>query len=153
MSTLLDTNILTRSAHPGDPMYQTAADAVDELRREGELLYLVPQNFYEFWAVATRPKAQNGLGFTPVQARVELTRVKGLFRVLNETPPVFAQWEQLVALHQVKGKNAHDAHLVAAMLVHGVGRILTFNVADFRRFPNITVLDPHQVVASRPPTP
>jgi predicted nucleic acid-binding protein len=153
MSTLLDTNILTRLANTGDPLYRIAVDAVVELRRQGEVLCLVPQNYYEFWAVATRPTTQNGLGLTSAQAQAEAARVKGLFRVQAETPAVFAQWEQLVAQHQVLGKNAHDAHLVAAMMVHGVGRILTFNVADFRRFPNVTVLDPQQIVASISPTP
>lgn len=33
-----------------------------------------------------------------------------------------------------RGKQVHDANLVATMLVHGVTRLLTFNAADFRRF-------------------
>jgi hypothetical protein len=28
----------------------------------------------------------------------------------------------------------HDANIVATMLVHGVGRLLTYNVDDFTRF-------------------
>ena len=32
------------------------------------------------------------------------------------------------------GKQVHDANIVATMLAHGVGRLLTFNVADFQRF-------------------
>ena len=153
MSTLLDTNILTRAARPGDPMHGAAVDAIDELRRQREILCLVPQNHYEFWAVATRPSAHNGLGMAPPQAQSELTRLKALFTLLDETPAVFRQWEQLVTQYQVSGKNAHDAHLVAAMMVHGVGRILTFNVADFQRYQSITALDPQLVVVSKPPTP
>jgi hypothetical protein len=44
--------------------------------------------------------------------------------------------------HGVCGKKAHDTRLVAAMLVHGVKHILTFNVGDFARYPNVVVLDP-----------
>jgi hypothetical protein len=43
--------------------------------------------------------------------------------------------------HGVIGSQVYDARLVAAMTVHGVGRILTFNVADFSRYP-IEILDP-----------
>src|SRR5713226_2377659 len=107
MSTLVDTNILTRSIHKADPMHQLAIDAVDGLRQKGEQLCVVPQNLYEFWVVCTRPTAQNGLGLTPGQAQVELSHLKGLFTFLDETPAVFPRWEQLVTQYQVSGKNAH----------------------------------------------
>jgi predicted nucleic acid-binding protein len=153
MSTLLDTNLLTRFAQPTHPMHRTALDAAAALRRRGEVLCLVPQNLYEFWVVAARPAAQNGLGMTPAQAQSEASRLKAFFSLLDETPGVFPQWEQLVTLNQVRGKNAHDAHLVAAMIVHRISQILTFNVSDFQRYQGITVLDPQQVVASAPPLP
>jgi len=110
----------------------------------------VPQNFYEFWVVATRPTSQNGLGFAPAQAQAELARLKAVFIFIDDTPAVFPQWERLVVQHQVSGKNAHDARLVAAMLVHGISQILTFNISDFRRYQSIIVLDPTQIVASQP---
>ena len=46
--------------------------------------------------------------------------------------------------HGVIGNQVYDARLVAAMMVHGVGRILTFNAADFTRYP-IEILDPAAV--------
>ena len=36
--------------------------------------------------------------------------------------------------HGVVGSKVHDARLVAAMNVHGVRRILTFNTDDFTRY-------------------
>jgi hypothetical protein len=39
------------------------------------------------------------------------------------------------------------------MLVHDVARMLTFNTADFQRYPDIAALDPQQVLASLSPTP
>jgi predicted nucleic acid-binding protein len=108
---------------------------------------------YEFWVVATRPVAQNGLGLSASQAQAELTRLRGFCTLLDDTPAILPQWERLVAQHQVLGKNAHDARLVAAMLVHGVPRLLTFNAADFQRFSGITVMTPQQLLAPAPPTP
>jgi len=153
MSILVDTNILARLAQPTHSMHSAATNAGDELRRQGEVLCLVPQNFYEFWVVATRPTGQNGLGFTPTQAQSELARLKRVFIFLDDTPAILPHWERLVVQHQVSGKSAHDARLVAAMMIHGIGQLLTFNVSDFQRYPNITVLDPTQIAASQPPIP
>jgi predicted nucleic acid-binding protein len=153
MSVLLDTNILTRAAQPGHSMHSAAVGAVAALRRQGEVLCLVPQNLYEFWVVCTRPLAQNGLGLSPAEAEAEITRLKGLFVLLDETPGVYPQWERLVVRHQVSGKNAHDARLVAALLVHGLSRLLTFNVSDFARYPGVAVLEPSQVLAAPPSRP
>ncbi len=76
-----------------------------------------------------------------------------MYPLLDDTAAVLPQWEQLVSRHQVVGKNAPDARLVAARLVHGVGRRLTFNPADFQRFPGITVVTPQEVLASQTPGP
>lgn len=150
MNTLLDTNVLARTVQLSHPMHQLAADALAELRRQGDVLCLVPQNIYELWAVCTRPVAQNGLGMSLAQTQTELARIKTLFTILDDTPAIFPHWEQLVIQYQVQGKNAHDARLVAAMIVHGLSRILTFNVGDFQRYQTITVLEPHKVVSGTP---
>jgi hypothetical protein len=39
----------------------------------------------------------------------------------------------------------HDTRLVAAMRVYRVTHLLTFNVADFGRFPGITTVHPQSV--------
>jgi predicted nucleic acid-binding protein len=148
MTTLLDTNILTRAAQPHHPMHQPAVDAVATLRQGGEILYLVPQNLYEFWVVATRPPGENGLGLDVAQAQTELNQLKAMFHILDETPTILPEWERLVGHYQVKGKNGHDARLVAAMIIHGIERLLTFNVADFRRYREITVISPESMLAS-----
>ena len=51
----------------------------------------------------------------------------------------------LVVNHQVVGKQAHDTRLVAAMLAHGLTDLLTFDVRDFKRFTEITVVNPQDI--------
>lgn len=67
--------------------------------------------------------------------------------MLAETPDIYSVWESLVIQHRVSGKTTHDARLVAAMKVHGVTAILTFNAADFARYPGIDVVHPADAVA------
>jgi predicted nucleic acid-binding protein len=146
MTVLFDTNIFTRAAQPGHPLHQQAIQAGDILKSRGETLAIVPQVLYEFWVVATRPPGENGLGLTTAEARSELARIKRLFLLLPETPAIRPVWEELVAAHDVKGRSAHDARIVASMNVHNVSHVLTFNGPDFARFPAITVLSPEAVV-------
>jgi predicted nucleic acid-binding protein len=142
----VDTNILSRLAEPGHPMHQPALDAVKRLVSEGHTLHIVPQNLYEFWVVCTRPTAVNGLGKTAAEAAVELASLKALFVLLDETPAIFGVWEGLVTSTPVVGKNGHDARLVAAMMVHGLTHLLTFNAPDFRPYPGITAVTPTDVL-------
>ena len=46
--------------------------------------------------------------------------------------------------HLVEGA----ARLVAVMVVHGSRQILTFNDADFRRYPQVTALNPRDVAST-----
>jgi predicted nucleic acid-binding protein len=50
-----------------------------------------------------------------------------------------------VLQYQVSGKQAHDARIVAAMNVHKLTHLLTFNTADFKRYDGITVVNPSSV--------
>ncbi|QEH35610.1 hypothetical protein OJF2_41630 [Aquisphaera giovannonii] len=142
MNHLVDTNILCRLAEPGHAMHQAALDAVKLLAARGDQLHIVPQNLYEFWVVCTRPVSLNGMGRTAVEALSELRSLKSLFDLLDETPRVFQVWEQLVSTRPVLGRNAHDARLVAAMMVHGLTHILTFNAQDFRGYQGIIAVSP-----------
>ena len=51
---LLDTNLLTRMTRADNPQSGVARAAIQVLFGRGERLIVVPQNLYEFWAVATR---------------------------------------------------------------------------------------------------
>jgi hypothetical protein len=52
---LVDANILLRYARTTNPDFATVDTAVATLRANGDLLGVIPQSFYEFWAKATRP--------------------------------------------------------------------------------------------------
>ena len=133
----MDTNILGRLAEPGHLQHRPALDATTALKQRGDTLCIVPQVLYEFWVTATRPTTANGLGLSAAEAAAELAKLKGLFTFLPDSAAIYPEWERLVAIHQVTGKSAHDARLVAAMAVHGLTHLLTFNTADFARFPDM----------------
>ena len=145
MSYLLDTNVLLRSVQTSHAMHSDAVNATALLVRD-EVVSIVPQNLIEFWAVATRPESNNGLGLTVGETVQRLAFLKSAFSLLPETPEIIQEWEQLVVRHQVLGKQVYDARLVAAMNVHGLTHLLTFNVGDFKRFTGITAVTPQAII-------
>lgn len=149
MAYLIDTNVLLRSADPNHPMYNDATNAISLLRNQGETLCILPQNLIEFWNVYTRPANKNGLGHTVEEAGEEIRRLKGFFALVGDTASIYDEWERIVLQYQVKGVNVHDARLAAAMLVHRLTHILTFNIEDFNRYAReITVVHPTSVTSS-----
>ncbi len=146
MSCAVDTNVLRRSIDVGHAAQPVAQDAMIRLRQRGESLSVFPQNLIEFWAVATRPVANNGLGLSIAQADVELINLQTLFALLPDTSEIFSEWKRIVLQYRVSGKRAHDARIVAAMNVHHLTSLLTFNDRDFKRFTEIVVVNPHNLL-------
>lgn len=150
MRVLPDTNILLRLVKPDHPQHSAALAAVRRLLQAGHGVHLVPQVLFEFWAVATRPIENNGLGYSAAAAHAEIGRLRSSFVVLEDRPGILDLWLQLAHGRDCKGKTSHDARLVAAMLGHGLTHLLTFNVGDFARFDEVIVLSPD---ATPPPGP
>ena len=148
MRVLVDTNILLRSAQPTHPLCAQATHAVSMLLRQKESVFFCAQNIAEFWNVATRPAAVNGLGMLGDEALAEVGKIETLLTLLPDIPGIYAEWKRIVAHHEVQGVKVYDARLVAVMTVYSVDSVLTFNVDDFRRYSNITALHPSSLAPS-----
>ncbi len=148
MGYLLDTNVLLRIAQRSHPMSREARDCVRLLLRRKEAIRVVPQVMFEFWVVATRPIANNGLGMAPGALKHTLEKAEAFFELLPDNPAIYREWLRLVQTYSVAGVGAHDARIVAAMKVHGVANLVTFNTDDFKRFnrTEITVLTPADIL-------
>ena len=65
--------------------------------------------------------------------------------LLEDNERIHREWRRMVILHSVSGVQVYDARLAAAMRVHGVTHLLTFNTQDFTRFSGITAVHPRDV--------
>ncbi len=151
MSILIDTNVLLRVAQVTSQHHAIAKSAVLTLSQLNIALCIVPQVIYEFWVAATRPLNVNGLGMDVTAAERSVQGILQEFSLRKDERGIFGHWQTLVLNHAVQGKAAHDARLVAAMQRHGLTDILTFNNADFARFPTIRVFTPAEVLAGQLP--
>ena len=96
MSILADTNILLRRTQPDHPNHTLAVESVAKLLATGEPVYFTLQNMSEFWNVATRPSANNGLGFSVALARGEMEKIERLLALLPDSPAVYGEWKSLI---------------------------------------------------------
>ena len=109
MHTLLDTNILLRSSQPSSRDHFAAVGAVAALAAFGRTLSISSQTIYEFFAVATRPIAENGLGMSHHDADVHLGKLLASLNIFYDSEAIAIETRKLIVAHQVTGKKTHDA--------------------------------------------
>ena len=142
---LVDSNILLRWVKPDHVDYPRIVVATDViLRHEGVLCY-TSQNVAEFWNACTRPVDRNGYGLSPQATDRRARFFEEKLRLLADSLAVHEEWRKLLVTHGISGVQVHDARLVAAMRIHGVQRILTFNDKDFTRYSNIQAVHPRNI--------
>jgi predicted nucleic acid-binding protein len=139
---LIDSNILIRWVKPDDRDYPLVNAAVDRLIDQGCTLLYTSQNLAEFWNTCTRPVEQNGYGLSIEETDARASVIESTLDLLPDGDAIHLEWRRLVVTFRVSGAKVHDARLVAAMHVHGVPRILTFNERDFARYTSVEALHP-----------
>jgi len=145
---LVDSNILLRWIKPDHSDYPAIDSAIDDiLQRQGVLCY-TSQNLAEFWNTSTRPVDRNGYGLSPGETDRRARFFENRLRLLADSLAVHEEWRKLLVTHSVSGVQVHDARLVAAMRVHGLKHILTFNDKDFARYTEIQAVHPRAIPRS-----
>ncbi len=145
---LVDSNILLRWIKPDHSDYPAIVSAIDDiLQRQGVLCY-TSQNLAEFWNTSTRPVDRNGYGLSPGETDRRARFFENRLRLLADSLAVHEEWRKLLVTHSVSGVQVHDARLVAAMRVHGLKHILTFNDKDFARYTEIQAVHPRAIPRS-----
>jgi len=149
MAYLFDTNIFLRLTNKADPAHTLAADALRALRRRRETLCFTPQVLAEFWSVCTRPpSARGGFGLLPAEAERRARIIERYFRLLPDSMATYQEWRQCLVRYAISGVKVHDARLIASMKVYSITHLLTFNAEDFRRYQDITVIEPPHIPLS-----
>ncbi len=142
---LVDSNVLLRWVKPDHSDYPAIVSATDAILRHDGILCYTSQNVAEFWNACTRPVDRNGYGLSPQETDHRARFFEEQLRLLPDSLAVHEEWRKLLVTQSVSGVQVHDARLVAAMRVHGVKRILTFNAKDFARYVDIEAVHPRSV--------
>jgi predicted nucleic acid-binding protein len=139
---LVDTNVLLSATTPLRPLHRAAGLVLHDWPNRGIPLATSLQVLREYLVVATRPAEVNGLGLTTEDALANVAAFRGRMNLLNESESTFDRLRALIATHDCKGKQIHDANIVASALGGGLTKLVTANVSDFDRFSDeIEVID------------
>jgi predicted nucleic acid-binding protein len=131
---MLDTNVLLAATDEGRAEHGSALTVLNDWAARRTELCTSGQVLREYLAVATRPAGNNGLGLKLLDAIGNVRAIRERTALLGEDARVADRLLGLLADVECGGKQVHDANLVATMLVHGVGTVVTMNTADFGRF-------------------
>jgi predicted nucleic acid-binding protein len=142
---LVDSDILLRWVKPDHNDYPLLVSVLDAIVGRRDVLCYTSQNVAEFWNACTRPLDRNGYGLSPQDTDQRAGYFEEKLRLLPDNLAVHEEWRKLLVAHSVSGIQVHDARLVAAMRVHGVKRVLTFNDKDFARYTDIETVHPRSV--------
>lgn len=137
----VDTNVLVYRVWQAAPQHPQAVAALQSLAGRGSICWLSRQVLREYLCAVTRHLAAGPIR-SQSEAVADVRWLAQRFEVAEDGPDVTARLLDLLLRHPTAGKQIHDANIVATMLVHRIGRLLTFNSADFTRFAGLIELEP-----------
>ena len=135
----VDTNILVNANVAAAPFHAAALKVLDSLAQSGVPLWISRQILREYLATLSRPQSFA----LPQPASVLAAQVRAFetrFIIAEDGPAVTITLLQLITQTPVGGRQIHDANIVATMQVHGIRKLLTYNVSDFSRFSSIIAI-------------
>jgi len=140
----LDTNILVY-ARRRESVHHTAAKKLLAGLAEGDEPWALPWPcVYEFLRVVTHPRVFD----PPTAIDAALDGVESLFAspsvvLLGEGPGHAAHMVRAIESGAARGNLAHDAHIAALAMEHGVQELWTTD-RDFARFPGLAIRNPFE---------
>lgn len=136
----VDTNILAYAQAALVALHTAALAKLQGLAAAGHPLWLSRQILREYLASMSKP----GTLTAPVSMTTLIADVQSFesrFFIAEDGPGVTSHLLNLLGSVACGGKQVHDANIVATMLAHGMSKLLTHHVADFKRFAaHITVI-------------
>lgn len=130
---VVDTNVLIYSTVSNNPWHQQARQWLVVLQNEGRSLCVTTQILREYMVVLTRGTVFEQ-SFSIEQVLTQIEALLPSITVLDEPLTAAEFLRTLVRKYQVRGKNIHDANIVAVMLTQDIRRLATYNADDFRQF-------------------
>ena len=129
----VDTNILLRLLSPQMPLHQEA-EALIRRQWENEVeLWISRQVVREYLVQVTHPNTFSpSITFQQVMSQLEI--IQTLFHIADETQKVTEMLLSILQTYPTRGKQIHDANIIATMMAYEIDTLLTINLRDFRRY-------------------
>jgi predicted nucleic acid-binding protein len=137
---MLDASVLLAATDEGQAEHRVALMVLNDWAAGAAELCTSGQVLREYFTVATQPTEANGLGLSLPDALGNVRAIWERTTLLAEDARVADRLLGLVAEAGCRDKQVQDANLVATMLVHGIGTVVTAEPADYARFAGHVIL-------------
>jgi toxin-antitoxin system PIN domain toxin len=143
----VDTNVLVYAHFPSSPHHAASYALLQRAERQEITLCVFPQVVAEFISVVTNPRrvSPSKTVEDAVQAVRRVLATPGVV-LLSLPESATSTFLDLLLAHPATGPEIVDRQLVAAMMEHGIGTMVTFNVNDFAGIPNVTAKEPAALI-------
>jgi uncharacterized protein len=139
---IVDTNVLVYALDADAPQHAAARALLEAARDDtSTTLFVTSQILCEFYSIVTNPR-RVPKPRAAVDALAAISSMLAFLHVLSVPAPAVDGLLDLLRRHPVTGGDVFDLHIVATMQANGVGRIYTFNTADFAVFPELSIVTP-----------
>lgn len=135
--TLIDSNILVYAINKSSPKHKKAQGFIE---KNIEILAISHQNILETLRILTHPKFSN-----PMKIEKAIEAVENISRECLIISPDYKTHNvalELIRKYSLSSDMVFDAYLAATALSNGIYEIATDNEKDFRKFKEISVLNP-----------
>jgi predicted nucleic acid-binding protein len=134
----LDTNILVYLTSQESPFHLRVLEKVKELIDKYEI-WISRQVLREYAVVMTNSSLlQKPL--SSVEVEKDMEKWANIFRVADEIEETTINLRELIVLYDIKGKNIHDANIIATMKTYNIESLFTLDSKDFKRFREIKLI-------------
>jgi predicted nucleic acid-binding protein len=143
----LDTNVLLRMLHAKLPLHNECLARVESFIEADYELWISRQVIREYLVNVTHPRTFD-IPLTLDECMTQIDTIYSLFKLADEDEVVTHHLLNLLHTIPTRGKQIHDANIIATMLAYDIQSLLTLNIDDMKRFTNhihvMSPLDNHQ---------
>ncbi len=145
MKTLLDTNIIVHAHNLSSPHQLRASKIIQDALHSKLDACITPQILYEFFAVVTnRRRVDQPLSITEALNICEDLWLSPEIKVIEAHSSTTSTVFSLTKQYEIRGAQIFDCVIAATAHEHGIKRVLTENIKDFRIFDFLEVINPFQ---------
>jgi predicted nucleic acid-binding protein len=128
-----DTNVVLRAFHDDFAEHERVRALFDRFIAEDAQIYISRQVIREYLVQVTHPRTfVESLSIESLSQHLQ--QITRICAVLDETEFVTQHLMTLIKDYPTRGKQIHDANIVATMLAYEIDTLLTLNVDDLKRF-------------------
>lgn len=139
-SIFVDTNILVYFKVEESAFFEKTCKQLIDLH-DSNKLFISNQILREYWSTMT--KLPNSTNINKVNIiNEDIKYFKKIFSVLEDLQTTSDKLFTIAELYKVRGKQIHDANIVATMLENNIKDLFTHNVKDFERYKELINIIP-----------